>query len=68
MVRQKRARSRILHIKNEGGILIEEPKEIENKFVNHFLASYEDKDLHSVDYILNELKLSISLNFPSNNA
>ena len=61
MVRQRRARSWILHIKNEEGILIEEPKEIENRLVNHFMASYEDTDLHSVDYILNELQ---TINIP----
>ena len=61
MVRQRRARSQILHIKNEEGILIEKPKEIENRLVNHFMASYEDTDIYSVDYILNELQ---TINIP----
>ena len=61
VVRQRRARSRILHIKDEEGLLLEDPLEIENRLVNHFKSSYEDTALLSVDSILSELK---SLDIP----
>ena len=56
VVRQKRARSRIFHIKDEDGLLLEDPLEIENRLVNHFKSSYEDTTLLSVDSILSELQ------------
>ena len=55
VVRQRRARSRILHIKDEEGLLFEDPMEIENRVANHFKSSYEDIALLSVDSILSEL-------------
>lgn len=61
MIRQRRARSQILHIKYEEGILIDEPNEIENTLVNHFMESYEDSGIHSVDSILNILQ---TINIP----
>lgn len=56
VVRQKRAMSRIVHIKNEDGILMEDPMEVESKLVNHFKASFEDTDQIDVGFILNELQ------------
>ena len=44
VVRQRRIRSKIVHIKNEDGILLEDPMEVENILVNHFKASFEDTD------------------------
>lgn len=61
MIRQRRARYQILHIKYEEGILIDEPNEIENTLVNHFMESYEDSGIHSVDSILNILQ---TINIP----
>lgn len=61
VVKQRRARSRILHIKDGEGNLTNEPVEIENILVNHFKSSYRDSDISSVDNILNELQ---SLNVP----
>ena len=61
MVKQRRARSRILHIKDGEGNFTDEPVEIENILVNHFKSSYRDSDISSVDNILNELQ---SLNVP----
>ena len=55
VVRQRRIRSRIVHIKNEDGILLEDPLEVENKLVNHFKASFKDTDPMDVGFILNEL-------------
>ena len=55
VVRQRRARRRILHIKDEEDLLLEDPLEIENRLVNHFKSSYEDTALLSVDSILSEL-------------
>ena len=55
IVRQRRARSRILHIKDEEGLLLEDPMEIENRLANHFKSSYDDIALLSVDSILSEL-------------
>ena len=56
IVRQRRARSRILHIKDEEGLLLEDPMEIENRLANHFKSSYEDIALLSADSILSELQ------------
>ena len=56
VVRQRRARSRILHIKDEEGLLLEDPMEIENRLANHFKSSYEDITLLSGDSILSELQ------------
>nr|POE48221.1 putative glycosyltransferase [Quercus suber] len=56
VVRQRRARSRISHIKDEEGLLLEDPMEIENRLANHFMSSYEDIALLSVDSILSELQ------------
>lgn len=56
VVRQRRAMSRIVHIKNEDGILMEDPMEVESRLVNHFKASFEDADQIDVGFILNELQ------------
>lgn len=56
VVRQRRAMSRIVHIKNEDGILMEDPMEVESRLVNHFKASFEDADKIDVGFILNELQ------------
>ena len=56
VVRQRRARSRILHIKDEEGLLFEDPMEIENRVANHFKSSYEDIAFLSGDSILSELQ------------
>ena len=55
MVRQRRIRRRIIHIKNEDGVLLEDPMEVENRLVNHFKASFVDTDPMDVGFILNEL-------------
>ena len=44
VVRQRKARSRIVHIRNEDGTLLEDPMEVENRLVNHFKASFEEID------------------------
>ena len=56
LVRQRRARSKILHIKDEEGLLLEDPLENENRLVTHFKSPYEDTALLSVDSILSELQ------------
>ena len=56
VVRQRRARSKILHIKDEEGLLLEDPLENENRLVTHFKSPYEDTALLSVDSILSELQ------------
>ena len=56
MVRQRKARSRIVHIRNEDGTLLEDPMEVENRLVNHFKASFEEIDQIDVGFILNELQ------------
>ena len=56
MVRQRRARSRIVHIRNEDGTLLEDPMEVENRLVNHFEASFEETDQIDVGSILNVLQ------------
>ena len=55
VVRQRRIRRRIIHIKNEDGVLLEDPMEVENRLVNHFKASFVDTDPMDVGFILNEL-------------
>ena len=56
VVRQRRARSKILHIKDEEGLLLEDPLENENRLVTHFKSPYKDTALLSVDSILSELQ------------
>ena len=56
VVRQRRARSKILHIKDEEDLLLEDPLENENRLVTHFKSPYEDTALLSVDSILSELQ------------
>lgn len=55
VVKQRRAKSRILHIKDGEGNLTDKTDEIENILVNHFKFSYEDPNSNSVDSILHEL-------------
>ena len=52
VVKQKRARSRILHKKNGERNLIDNPNEIEDVLENHFKSSYEDPNPPSVNSIL----------------
>ena len=55
VVKQRRARSRILHLKDRDGNLTENPKDIENILVNHFKMSYDATSPTSVESILEEL-------------
>ena len=55
VVKQRRAKSRILHIKDGEGNLTDKTNEIEDILVNHFKFSYEDPNSNSVDSILYEL-------------
>ena len=56
IVKQRRAKSRILHIKDREGDLTDKIDEIEDILVNHFKFSYEDPNSNSVDSILHELQ------------
>ena len=56
MVRQRRIKSRIIHKKNEDGVLLEDPMEVENRLVNHFKSSFVDTNPMDVGFILNELQ------------
>ena len=55
VVKQRRAWSRILHIKDGEGNLIDDPMDIEDILVNHFKSSYEDQSPSSVESIPQEL-------------
>lgn len=55
VVKQRRARSRILHIKMSDGTNTEDPVEIENILVNHFKSSYQDSTTVGFDSILASL-------------
>ena len=52
MVKQRRARSKILHIKDGEMNLIDNPNEIDDVLENHFKSSYEDPNPPSVNSIL----------------
>ena len=56
MVKQRRARSRILQIKNDQGLLADIPEEIENILTSHFRKSYENYNNTSVNDIIHELE------------
>ncbi|KAL0008898.1 hypothetical protein SO802_010400 [Lithocarpus litseifolius] len=52
VVRKRRARSRILKIKDEQGILTDKTEDIENILLNFFRKSYDGKNNVSVDSIV----------------
>ena len=52
VVKQRRARSRILHIKDGERSLTNNPNEIEDVLENHFKSSYEDPNPPIVNSIL----------------
>ena len=55
MVKQRRARSRILHLKVDEGSSIEGLKEIESTLVEHFKKPYVETNTKSVQTLLEEL-------------
>ena len=55
VVKQRKVRSIILHLKDRDGNLIKTPKDIENILVNHFKLSYVAASPTSVESILEEL-------------
>ena len=62
MVRQRRPKNRILHFKDERGVLTDKPEEIENIFLDSFQRSYSGNSNLTVDDILHELQgLSIRI-------
>ena len=56
MVRQRRARSRILQIEDEQGILTDKTEDIENILLNFFKKSYVGRNNLSVDSIVQEIQ------------
>ena len=56
VVKQRRARSRILQIKNDQGLLADIPEEIENILTSHFRKSYENYNNTNVNDIIHELE------------
>lgn len=56
MVRQRRARSRILQIEDEQGILTDKTEDIENILLNFFRKSYDGRNNLSVDSIVQEIQ------------
>ena len=56
MVRQRRARSRILQIEDEQGILTDKTEDIENILLNFFKKSYDGRNNLSVDSIVQEIQ------------
>ena len=62
MVKQRRSKNRILHFKDERGVLTDKPEEIENIFLDSFQRSYSGNSNLTVDDILHELQgLSIRI-------
>lgn len=55
VVKQRRARSRIIHLNRSDGTTTEDPVEIENILVNHFKNSYQDSTTVGFDRILASL-------------
>ena len=56
VVKHRRARNKILQVKDEDGRLTDKPEEIENILGNHFKSSYELQHHTSVDSIIQELQ------------
>lgn len=56
VVKHRRARNRILQVKDEDGRLTDKPEEIENILANDFKSSYELHNHTSVDSIIQELQ------------
>ena len=56
MVKQRRARSRILHLKTNDGEVIEDQGGIEQLLLQHFKQSNERTTTTNVNYILEEIK------------
>lgn len=56
VVKQRRARSRILNLKTVQGDFTDNPVEIENTLVNHFKQYYEGPTLGDFDSILEEIR------------
>ena len=56
MVKQRRARSRILHLKTNDGEVIEDQGGIEQLLLQHFKQSNERTTITNVNYILEEIK------------
>lgn len=54
-MKQRRAKSSILQLKDRNENLTDKPEEIEGILVEHFKSSYEDQNALSVDDILQEL-------------
>ena len=62
IVKQKRAKDRILQLKDGDGNITDNLNEIENILHSHFESNYEDISFRSVDDILEELQ---NLNIPT---
>lgn len=55
VVRQRRTRNKILHLKLANGSTIEDLAVFENTLVDHFRKQYEEADTRSFQDIMNEL-------------
>lgn len=62
IVKQRRAKNRILQLKDGDGNFTDNLNEIENILLPHFKSNYEDCSFRSVDNILEELQ---PLNIPT---
>ena len=56
VVKQRRDRSRILHIKDDQGKFTDKSNEIENILSGHFMKNYEDRNNISVEDLVQELQ------------
>ena len=56
VVRQRRSKNKILQIKDERGVLTDNPEEIENIFLDSFKRNYSGSSNLTVDNILHELQ------------
>lgn len=56
VIKQRRARSRILHIKDGQGTFTDKPDEIETIFSCHFMENYENRINISVKDLVKELQ------------
>ena len=62
IVKQRRAKNRILQLTDGDGNITDNLNEIENILHSHFESNYEDRSFRSVDNILEELQ---NLNIPT---
>nr|POF00651.1 hypothetical protein CFP56_26219 [Quercus suber] len=56
VVRQRRSKNRILHIKDERGVLTDKPEDIENVFVDSFKRNFSGNDSLPVESIIHEFQ------------